>query len=246
MDFRIIHNERLGSTNDYALERIAKGEAVEGDVIWTDEQTQGRGHGTSHWESEKGKNLTFSIIFSPRFIEPSKQFVITQMISLAIVRLLEKHLKKRVTIKWPNDIYVENGKIAGILIQNILSGNTIDYSVVGIGLNVNQEHFISDAPNPVSLFRFTGSETPPGELLDELLSITGGLYNKLHNPVFYSGLHELYLEHLFRYREWAEYDSGGKFFRAMITGISDYGQLKLQTVKGEEKLFGFKEIEFVL
>ena len=246
MDFRIIHKEQLGSTNDHALERITNGVAAEGDVIWADEQTNGRGHGSNTWESERGKNLTFSVILKPHFIDPSKQFVINQMISLSIVHLLENHLEKRIMIKWPNDIYVENEKVAGILIQNILSGNVIDYSVAGIGLNVNQEHFTSDAPNPVSMIRFTCTEMPLEELLNELLSITGGMYEKLRMPAFHNELHDIYIDHLFRYGEWADYMANGEVFRAMITGINTYGQLRLKTEKGEEKLFGFKEVEFVI
>jgi len=244
--FHIIHKKKIISTNDLAQERITKGIAAGGDVIWADEQTQGKGHGSDSWESAKGKNLTFSLILRPHFIEPSKQFLLTQLVSLSIVDLLEEYIDKMIMVKWPNDIYVENEKIAGILIQNTLSGNIIDYSVVGIGLNVNQEHYVSDAPNPVSMIRFTCSEIPLEKLLGKLLSVIGSMYDKLPSPAFHSELHDVYLDHLFRFGEWADYEEGGKVFRAMITGISPYGQLKLKTEKGEEKLFGFKEIEFVL
>ncbi|NOX87001.1 MAG: biotin--[acetyl-CoA-carboxylase] ligase [Chlorobi bacterium] len=246
MDFRIIHREQVGSTNDHAQERITKGVAAGGDVIWADEQTRGRGHDNNQWESAKGKNLTFSLILRPHFVEPAKQFVLTQLVSLAILNLLEKHIEKMIKIKWPNDVYVENEKIAGILIQNTLSGSVIDYSVIGIGLNVNQEHFLSDAPNPVSMIRFTCHEIRLKKLLDELLSIIGRMYGKLQSPAFYSELHDIYLDHLFRYEEWADYMANGEIFRAMITGINQFGQLKLKTEEGEEKIFGFKEVEFVL
>ncbi len=246
MDFRIIHKDSIASTNDLAFERIDKGIASEGDVIWTDEQAKGRGYGLNRWESEKGKNLTFSIILRPRFIDPAGQFVITQMISLALIRFLRKYIDRDLKIKWPNDVYADNEKIAGILIQNILAGNVIEFSVVGIGLNVNQEKFVSGAPNPVSMIRFTGAALSLEDLLGELLTYIGGMYKNLYSSAFIEELSASYLDNLFRYRHRAKYMAGGKVFRAMITGIGPYGQLKLKKENGKEQLFGFKEVEFVL
>ena len=246
MDIRIIHLQKTGSTNDIALRRISEGVAGEGDVFWADEQTRGRGHGKNMWESERGKNLTFSLVLQPRFIEPAQQFMITQAISVALLRFLKKYITHNIKIKWPNDIYVGKKKIAGILIQNILSGSRFDYSVVGVGLNVNQQHFYSNAPNPVSMIHFTRKALPTEALLNELLTDIGGLYSRLASPLFLKELTGIYTNNLFRLEEWSGFQSGKKPFRAKITGIGPYGRLILQMENGKEKQFGFKEVEFVM
>ena len=146
MKFNIITLSKVASTNSYAQEQIEAGDLHEGDVIFTLNQESGRGQGVNTWESEAGRNLHLSLILEPNMIHASNQFVLTQMVSLAIVSVINKYVtansnNPNVKIKWPNNIYVGDKKIAGILFQNYIKGNNIEYSIVGIGINVNQIKF---------------------------------------------------------------------------------------------------------
>ena len=149
MDFRIIHIEETDSTNRW-LKENGEGNMV----VVADYQTAGKGCGTNSWESERGKNLTFSMLIHPENIPASRQFRITEIISVAICEVLEQYIGD-VSIKWPNDIYWRNGKLGGILIENALTGNQIRDCIIGVGLNVNQRRFLSGAPNPVSLWQIS-------------------------------------------------------------------------------------------
>ena len=142
-----------------------------GTVVSCREQSAGRGQRGNSWEAEPGRNLTFSILLRPQLIDASRQFELSMIVSLAIVRSLDSILaqsgcKERCTVKWPNDIYIGDRKVCGILIENALSGLSIDRSIAGIGINVNQLVFRSDAPNPVSLIHLTGIEISVGEMLE--------------------------------------------------------------------------------
>ena len=154
MDWKIIHIDETDSTNHWLKSHQLIANSPEPTAIWADYQTAGRGCGTNTWESERGKNLLFSMLIHPENLPANKQFQISMAISLAIVDALGQ-LVGDLSIKWPNDIYWRNGKIGGILIENTLKGNLIKESIIGVGLNVNQREFHSDAPNPVSLWQIT-------------------------------------------------------------------------------------------
>ena len=247
MEFEIIHIETVGSTNTQILNIIEEGKCVEGVVVSADEQIAGRGHAENIWESEKGKNLTFSLALRPVFIEPANQFLITKIISVAIYNLLGLYIKSNVlSIKWPNDIYVDEKKIAGILIQNMIRGNTIDYSVVGIGLNLNQEIFISDTPNAVSMKIISKKTFCLNEILKLLLL---EIQHQYVSSVSFSGLEQLdkdYCKNLFRLNEWHEFKENNKQFTGKISGIGEYGRLKIKLVDGTMRQFDFKEVEFLI
>ena len=165
MDFKVIHIDETDSTNrwlrDYALSQ------PEGDyVVVSEYQTAGRGCGTNSWESERGKNLTFSLLIHPTEITADCQFRISEAVSLALCETLDAYVTDRqVSVKWPNDIYVDDCKICGMLIENRLRGRLMTDSIIGIGLNVNQQEFFSDAPNPVSLVQLLGHEVALEPLL---------------------------------------------------------------------------------
>jgi BirA family biotin operon repressor/biotin-[acetyl-CoA-carboxylase] ligase len=210
------------------------------------EQTAGKGHAGNSWESEKGKNLTFSLVLRPVFIEPSNQFLITQLVSVALTNFLKKRMPPEIVkIKWPNDIYIEDKKIAGILIQNTIRGNSLDYSVIGVGLNVNQETFRSDAPNPVSMIYYTGEHHHPEVLLDELYNEIIAVYASTASPQFVNLLQNFYLDNLYRFAELAAYKSGDKEFRGTIVGVGEYGRLQIKDEEGTVAEFNFKEVEFL-
>ena len=152
---KIIRLVETDSTNNYLREQSAKARLPEGSLVIADFQTAGKGQVGNSWESEAGKNLMFSILLYPDFLPANRQFLISQIASLSVKETLEKYTDS-VTVKWPNDIYWKDRKICGMLIENDLSGQYLYCSVVGIGLNINQEIFRSDAPNPVSLTQITG------------------------------------------------------------------------------------------
>ncbi len=237
------HFAQLASTNGYATELLSKNKPTEGTIITTDYQVDGRGQIGNKWESEARKNLTFSIILYPTFLQIRDQFLLNQAISLAVLDFTINFTNNFVKVKWSNDIYVFNNKIAGILIQNTLSGSKISTSIVGIGLNINQTEFQS-APNPTSLKLETAQDFDLNEMLNRLLWYIECRYLQLK-----AGRHDFlrqdYLQHLYRYAEDALYQRpDGTIFSGKITGISPIGQLLISHQKGEEA-FGFKEVKFV-
>lgn len=238
--------ESVDSTNKVAIDMINTNGLAEGTVIWADEQTSGRGYADNFWESEKGKNLTMSIVIKPLFIEPARQFAITEMISVAIRKVIIHFLQNEsVKIKWPNDIYINQNKVAGILIQNILKGNEIEYSVAGIGLNINQEVFHSDAPNPVSLNQFTHTTIPIEDVLTRLLIEIGTIYSGFRSETSLETLDKNYIDGLYRFNQPGKFREGKHIFKATLLGIGDYGRLKLRTEDDKIHYYNFKEVEFI-
>ena len=247
MKFEIIRTGKTGSTNTLAMQNVMSGKAYEGIIYVADYQTNGKGTGTNSWESEAGKNLLFSMILEPVFIEPARQFILTQIISLSLKQLLDNEIRNaKISIKWPNDIYADKKKIAGILIQNIIQGNEYSYAVAGTGINVNQEKFSSGLPNPVSIIRLTGKETALDVLLQKFLTLFEKKYEN-HSFSAYN-LNEQYKKALFRYKEPGLYlnRATGEKFTAVIEDITEYGQLVLRRQdNGMVNIFNFKEVEFI-
>ncbi|NOY49331.1 MAG: biotin--[acetyl-CoA-carboxylase] ligase [Chlorobi bacterium] len=247
MDFQIEEIESLGSTNDYLFDIIAGGDVKEGKIIIARNQLKGKGTSNNKWESEAGKNLTFSILVKPDFIMAENQFVITQIVSLALTNSLSCFLDEdKLKIKWPNDIYYSNGKLAGILIQNIIKGSTISHSVIGIGLNLNQERFYSGAPNPVSMVQIANKTFDPKDVLKKILeSFEENYYRFMLFPKT-KWLEKSYLDKMFRFNNLSEFTENARAFKGRIKGIDNYGRLIVIKQNGEEKFYGFKEIEFVI
>ena len=140
MDWKIIHIDETDSTNRWLQNHQLIANSHEPIAIWADYQTAGKGCGTNSWESERGKNLTFSLLIHPTEVPASRQFVISEWVSVALCETLEHYIYNKVEIRWPNDIYVGDRKIAGILIENTLKGNHIKDSIIGIGLNVTSRN----------------------------------------------------------------------------------------------------------
>ena len=246
MQFEIKTFDALPSTNAYAAKLIMEQQAAEGLVISTADQTQGKGHGSNSWESEKGKNLTLSLILQPRFLKAAEQFFITQVVSLALYDIVQKQLPdQQIRIKWPNDLYCGNKKLAGVLIQNFLKGNQINYSVAGIGLNVNQEFFVSDAPNPASMIQFTHKPLPLDALRNELLHAIEYYYQCISGPDTRKDVHNTYMERLYRRGQISEYKDENGVFSGKITDISAFGQLMIEDLAGKTRVYNFKEVEFL-
>jgi BirA family biotin operon repressor/biotin-[acetyl-CoA-carboxylase] ligase len=243
-----IRLEKIHSTNSYLADLCAEKSLPEGTVVIADEQEQGRGQRGTHWESEAGKNLTLSILLKPLFLKPEEQFNLSRMVSLAVsdfVFSLAPHPSSLVLkIKWPNDIYVGNRKIAGILIENSVSGNSISHSVVGIGINVNQEKFSVELPNPTSLKLETRKEFNLEDCLEKLCSCMEKRYLQLRNHS--KEIDSDYLKNLYRFEEWAGYNYKGEKLKGKITGVTKIGKLVLEKENREMIECDFKEVGFIL
>lgn len=238
----IVLNE-VESTNNYAKQLILSN-AEEGSVVLAQFQKKGRGQHGNSWESNHGENMLASIIVYPLFLNAGKQFAISKVVSLGIVDFL-KSITNNVSIKWPNDIYFENKKIAGILIENTISGSNLQSSVIGIGLNLNQKVFLSDAPNPVSLKQISGVDYDNESVAKKVVASILVWYDKLQAGKI-GEIESAYFSNLFRANNWSNYKKDGKLFEAKIVGIGEFGQLKLEKRDGSVETYLFKEVEFVI
>jgi len=249
MQFNIINIQKVESTNSYAQLQIENNFLHEGDVIFTMYQNNGKGQGENSWESEQGSNLLISIVLEPTMIYASQQFVLTQLVSLALVDLINKYLSVTsnlhdVKVKWPNDIYVGDNKIAGILFQNFIKGNKIEHSIVGIGINVNQKEFFSSAPNPISIIHFVNEATNVNQLLNELLTNVGANYEKYTFESSFAELKIKYLKKMYNYNIWVNYSANDSTFKGKIIDVDEYGRLVVKLKNGSKRLFMYKEIKF--
>lgn len=233
MDFKLIHIEETDSTNRWLK---AHGEGTM--VVVADYQTAGKGCGTNSWESERGKNLTFSMLIHPTDIPASQQFRITEVVSVALCEVLEQYIGD-VSIKWPNDIYMGDKKICGVLIENRLQGNVIVDSIIGIGLNVNQTEFVSDAPNPVSLRQLLGREVDREALLHDFLETLETVYS---SETTYSA----YRNKLFRMGKQAVFSDETGRFEGTIQDVETDGRLLIKDLSGQARRYAFKEVQFVI
>jgi BirA family biotin operon repressor/biotin-[acetyl-CoA-carboxylase] ligase len=238
----LIRLEQVDSTNVYAGQLIKNGHAKEGTVILAEYQTHGKGQRGNSWESEKGKNLIFSIILMPEWLEAGRQFLLLMSVSLGMIELLiEEGLKP--CIKWPNDIYVSKRKIGGILIEHSLKGQTLTTSVIGIGLNVNQQHFALAGIQATSLALELNRKVDRDKLLRQALKHLGRWIGCLYDGK-YDLIRSSYLRHLMNFGEWASYADARGVFKGRITGVQESGELAMEDQKGAVKYYGFKEIEF--
>ncbi|MCU0473099.1 MAG: biotin--[acetyl-CoA-carboxylase] ligase [Bacteroidales bacterium] len=240
---KLLFYEDLPSTNTQASRLLKEKVQQEGTVVYTDFQTAGRGQTGNKWESGKGKNLLFSIMLYPDTILPEDQFMISMSVSLGICDFLDSHLEGA-TIKWPNDNYVKNDKIAGILIENSIMGDKIESCVTGIGLNINQVTFPTEIPNAVSLKKVTGKEYTPDQCLNEVLSRLDFRYRQL----LYDDramIRSEYVSRLYRLNEWHLFRRKGSIFSGRITDVLSSGKLIIEENTGKMSEFGFREIEYV-
>mgnify|MGYP003397328668 CR=1 FL=1 len=254
---KITHFKNIDSTNSYLQNLLDKGEDVADNVVVTDFQTSGKGQGKNVWQSEDGKNLLFSIALDMSFLKAEDQFLLTQMVSVAMINVLKNYLpEENLFIKWPNDIYYKDKKIAGILIKNEIKGMMLGTSIIGIGLNVNQTTFDENLPNPISMKMITGKDYD----LEELLSaISCQLSAISHQPSAVSNyvnrqqttdnrpcitFNSQYTSYLYRYKQWAFYEHEGDVKEMMIIGYDQFGRLILKEKNDREVVCDLKEISF--
>ncbi len=245
VDFTIEWFKKITSTNDLCQRKVEQGVA-EGLVIAAEYQEQGRGQRGNTWESQERQNLTFSVLLRPTFLAVTEQFYLSKLTALAITDWLNTFVvKEMVRIKWPNDIYVGDKKICGILIENSSSKSNLESSVIGIGINLNQAVFTDELPNPTSLLLETGKRVDPETILPEVVSCIGGRYQQLVEGNK-AAIDNDYFNAIYRKDLLSKYYSNGVEFEATIIGIKPTGELILKTSKDEIKTFAFKEVTFII
>lgn len=245
--FQIIRVEKATSTNDLLAEWCRTREVDELTFLWANTQTAGKGQRGNSWESETGKNLTFSLVLYPRFIPAREQFILSMLISLSVRDALSLHTDG-MCVKWPNDIYQKERKMCGILIENELQGTTIARCIAGIGINVNQAVFRSSAPNPVSLLQATGREHNRTRLLEEIAERISTGYHRLqaNRNSASRELHARYMDCLFRGKGNHLFCDAAGPFTARIESMEPDGHLLLRDDQETLRRYAFKEVQYIL
>ena len=272
------HFDTLDSTNAY-LQRTQSETDIRNWVVSADEQTAGKGMGNNGWESEVGKNLTFSLAVDMGFLPAERQFLLSEAVPLGIIEVLDEvisdgfegmsyqglpsidtlpppvgrydmdgrvsvSMSSKLSIKWPNDLYYGNRKLAGILINSTIKANMMDLSIIGIGLNVNQMQFKDWPTHPISLKMISGKDYDLHPLLEQ---IAAHIIKKVEllksNP---TAIEQAYLKRLFRYQTWADYEVDGKALRLFMTGIDAFGRLQLVDEQQTLHCYEIKQIKFLV
>lgn len=240
----LVKLSEIDSTNDYLKELLSNSKPLtEGTVIMADHQFAGRGQQENVWESEAGKNLTISILLNPSFLSLQQQFYLNKAISLGINDCLRSIIGNECKIKWPNDIYYKNQKLGGVLIENIAVGNTIKHSIVGVGINVNQQKFGNRLETATSLCKILHQDCYLNDLLKQLCECIEKRYLQLKANLF-ELLDDAYAKQLLRLNKKGSYIIDGKTVNATLKGVSPQGYLLLQ-INDEVKSFDLKQVKFI-
>ncbi len=235
----------VDSTNSYATALLKNVNAIEGTVVYTDYQTNGRGQRGNAWTAERSMNITLSVVLKPGFLTAQKSFYLSKITALALYDVLTEitscsHFD--IKIKWPNDILVNRKKIAGVLIENSFKEDAIVWSVIGIGMNVNQINFKNDAA--ISLSTLTQKDHNLEQLMDLIFVYLEKWYLQLRNMNF-EFINKAYLQNLFKLNELSFFEKGTNVFEAIIKGVDESGLLLLEMQNGKIENFDVKEIKMV-
>ena len=238
------HFDEIDSTNRWLRDNCDR--CTHGFVVDADFQTAGKGQATNRWESARGENLLFSLLLEPTKVPVAQQFLLSELVALATTDTLHELLGQEIRIKWPNDIYAGDCKLCGILIETLLNGNQMAKAIVGIGLNVNQTAFVSDAPNPISMQQIAGRPFDREQVLQLLTTRILDYYDQF-NIVQASQWQQRYANALYRHTGLHPFRlPNGKTFCAAIDRIEPTGHLVLRNEKGILQTFAFKEVQFVV
>ena len=248
--FPIIDLEETDSTNRYLSDLCdnAPTAPIEYTTVTARFQTSGKGQRGNSWESEAGQNLLFSTVLYPRFVEARRQFVLSQIVSLAVKEELDTYTEG-ISIKWPNDIYWHEKKICGMLIENVLEGNRIGRCIPGFGINLNQTIFRSPAPNPVSLKQITGRDYDAPTVLNGFLHRLHTYYEALRRDedgCFAASIARRYASALFRREGLHLYEDANGRFLARLADVEPDGRFVLQDEAGRLRKYLFKEVQYIL
>jgi len=251
-----IHLPETDSTNSTARAIASGGNSCLHEVllVTTDHQTAGRGQRGNTWESEEGKNLLFSLVIYPHALPAAQQFVICELVSVALCEALSRYTSG-IQIKWPNDIYYHDHKLGGILIEHDIEGTNLSRTIIGIGLNVNQTRFTSDAPNPISLHQILGKAINRESLLSaisesilEHLAVldTETSEEPLSARKSKKEIHRSYLAQLYRRDVPAQYRDEQGVFTAILRHVLPDGRIILEDVEGKCRQYLFKEVAYII
>jgi BirA family biotin operon repressor/biotin-[acetyl-CoA-carboxylase] ligase len=237
--------KEVDSTNNFLKNLLSNSKPLpEGTVIMAESQYAGRGQQQNQWHSEPGKNLTFSLLLRPGFLNTQNQFDLTRAISLGVYDALEPLLGGQLKIKWPNDIYYGDKKLGGMLIENIVQGSQIKNSVVGIGINVNQENFPAGAVNATSLKQILHADYDLKVLLSDISRYIEAYYLNLKAGKI-DFVRKTYLSRLYWLNELKRFKANEEIFEATIIAVKENGLLIVKNNNGTEAEFSLKEIEFL-
>ena len=234
--FNLIKLNAIGSTNDWLKNKLQSGNCHDGDVVWTMNQTKGRGQYSNVWSSDSQKNITFSVFKRFSGLNSDDSFLINCAVTLAIIETLEKFKIPNLKIKWPNDILSANNKIGGVLIENIIKGKKLNASITGIGINVNQKSFI-DLPSAGSMFLQTNKKYDLKKVFEELLETLDLFFNLLKKPEKVQLLSS-FEKSMYKKGEWCQFKTNGSKFLGRIVGVSDDGLLIIE--KKSKKLIQYR------
>ena len=241
----LITIKEVDSTNTFLKNTLSNSKPLpEGTVIMAESQYAGRGQQQNRWHSEPGKNLTFSLLLNPTFLSIADQFDLTRAISLGVYDALKPLLGDKLKIKWPNDIYYSDKKLGGMLIENLLQGSQIKQSVIGIGLNVNQQTFPDWVPNATSVFQILQRNEDLKVLLSQICSNIEAWYLNLKAGKL-SFVRETYLSRLYWLNEEHNFRSNSKDFTGIIKNVKNNGVLVVRHNINTDLEYSFKEIEFL-
>ena len=234
--------DEISSTNDWLMMRISNQKFHEGTVVFTSVQTNGKGQRGSQWDSQPFKSLTFSVLLKPSFLSPIHAFDLSICVALALSDSLNK-LRSGFKIKWPNDIYFEDKKIAGVLIENQMNRFVYQNAVVGIGLNVNQLHF-DDLSNAISLKQIIGLEFPVEKLMEHICESLEARYLMLRSGHF-KDLKKAYMSNLYGLNQLQSFMVDNKKLNGKIINVLRNGFLQIELIDGEIRDYDIKEIKFL-
>lgn len=248
---QIIQLPSVDSTNNYALQLLKDGNCFEGTVVWALKQTEGRGQRGKSWQATENEALTFSVIYTPVFLAVTCQFRLSMAVSLAVVDYLRNLFESQnadaspLKVKWPNDIYIGDKKVAGILIENAVQQGNLSSSIIGIGLNVNQIDFPSDLPNPTSLKIALGNTFELKEVLGSLCKNIEARYLQLKSSQWQK-LENDYQSRLYKLNESTQFIYKGDKISATIKGVNSDGILLLETPNGESLQCNMNDVSMVI
>ncbi len=232
------------STNNYAMQQVQAHLAAHGETWFALHQNAGKGQRGKGWKDEPGKNILLSFVVEPHTISIDNQFLLTVAVSLGCFDFLTKYAIDQTSIKWPNDIYWRDRKAGGILIENLIQGKDWKYSIVGIGININQTFFSPDLPNPVSLKQITGKTFEAPELGVELCSIIERRWQQLQNKTQQPKLLREYESYLYKLHKKVSFKIEEAIVEAIVVGVNQSGQLLIDT--GEVTPVNFGSVEWLL
>jgi BirA family biotin operon repressor/biotin-[acetyl-CoA-carboxylase] ligase len=235
--------QSVDSTNNYALAQVHAGLASHGTTFFAHEQWAGKGQRGKTWLAEKGSSLILSVVIDPKPLSITQQFQLSACVAVSFCEFFSRYAGDDTSIKWPNDIYWQDRKAGGILVENVISANTWQWAVAGMGININQPSFDEELKNPVSLRQITGKTFDTLELAKELCLILDQHFNELIDTGF-DHIYQLYTGHLYKKGQLVRFKKGPRTFEARIINVSPEGRLIVQHATEEEFIWG--EIEWII